>query len=88
MGHHSSENYPFELVETQNISLHFTSFLCSFGEKVHVLCNEIKLDFARAMNKISFDKTVTHMPQKFWYVTLPEDEKAVVPGKGNMGNVL
>jgi hypothetical protein len=56
--------------------------LRSFGEKVHILCNEVKLDFARTMNKISFDKTVTHMPQKFWYVTLPEDDKAIVPSKG------
>ena len=36
------------------------------------------------MNKISFDKTVTNMPQKFWYVTLPEDEKPVIPERGRM----
>ncbi len=68
--------------------MYFTLFSCSFGAKVHILCNEVKLDFARTMNKISFDKTVTNMPQKFWYVTLPEDEKAVVPEKGKMVNVL
>ena len=59
-------------------------FSFSFGEKVHILSNEIKLDFARTMNKISFDKTVTNMPQKFWYVTLPEDEKPVIPERGRM----
>ena len=51
-------------------------------EQVHILSNEIKLDFARAMNKISFDRIVKGLPEKFWYVTLPEPHQDVVPETG------
>ena len=55
-------------------------------EQVHILSNEIKLDFARAMNKISFDRIVRGLPEKFWYVTLPEPHQEVVPETGNLSS--
>ena len=54
-------------------------------EQVHILSNEIKLDFARAMNKISFDRIVS-LPETFWYVTLPEPHQEVVPETGNLSS--
>ncbi|NWX92741.1 DYH1 protein, partial [Nothoprocta pentlandii] len=43
---------------------------------------EVRLDYERAMNKISFDKVVLSKPQTFSYVTLPDKDEEKVPEKG------
>ncbi|NXX96308.1 DYH1 protein, partial [Centropus bengalensis] len=46
---------------------------------------EVRLDYKRAMNRISFDTAVTSKPQNFFYVTLPDEEEKKVPEKGLIG---
>ncbi|XP_009915551.2 dynein axonemal heavy chain 1 [Haliaeetus albicilla] len=50
----------------------------------HMCCleKEVRLDFERTMNRISFDRVVTSKPQTFSYVTLPDKEEKKVPEKG------
>lgn len=43
---------------------------------------EVRLDYERTMNRISFDRVVTSKPQTFSYVTLPDKEEKKVPEKG------
>ncbi|XP_050760847.1 dynein axonemal heavy chain 1 [Gymnogyps californianus] len=50
----------------------------------HMCCleKEVRLDYERTMNRISFDRVVTSKPQTFSYVTLPDKEEKKVPEKG------
>ncbi|KAM4654602.1 LOW QUALITY PROTEIN: dynein axonemal heavy chain 1 [Amazona ochrocephala] len=43
---------------------------------------EVRLDYERTMNKISFDRVVTSKPELFFYVTLPHKEEEKGPEKG------
>ncbi|XP_027011591.1 dynein axonemal heavy chain 1 isoform X2 [Tachysurus fulvidraco] len=43
---------------------------------------EVHLDYARTMNRITFDKLVQANPKEFSYVTLPEKVPERVPNKG------
>lgn len=43
---------------------------------------EVRLDYERTMNRISFDRVVTSKPETFYYVTLPDKEEKKVPEKG------
>ncbi|XP_071611851.1 dynein axonemal heavy chain 1 [Heliangelus exortis] len=51
-------------------------------EHMHCLEEEVKLDYERTMNRMSFDRVVTSKPQTFSYVTLPHKEEEKVPEKG------
>ncbi|NXL44771.1 DYH1 protein, partial [Podilymbus podiceps] len=50
----------------------------------HMCCleKEVRLDYERTMNRISFDRVVSSKPQTFSYVTLPDKEEKKVPEKG------
>ncbi|XP_037242845.1 dynein heavy chain 1, axonemal [Falco rusticolus] len=56
------------------------------GKRVldHMCCleKEVRLDYERTMNRISFDTVVTSKPEMFSYVTLPDKEEKKVPEKG------
>uniref|UniRef100_UPI00398EE5C8 dynein axonemal heavy chain 1 isoform X2 n=1 Tax=Pristiophorus japonicus TaxID=55135 RepID=UPI00398EE5C8 len=43
---------------------------------------EVRLEYNRTMNKISFDNIVLSDPKQFSYVTLPDTKKEKVPSKG------
>ena len=60
-------------------------FVCMFcGTSSHPFeQNEVCI---YSMNKISFDRIVRGMPEKFWYVTLPEPHQEVVPETGNLSS--
>ncbi|XP_064422227.1 dynein axonemal heavy chain 1 [Latimeria chalumnae] len=45
---------------------------------------EVKLDYERTMNKISFDKVVSSHPEMFPYITLPAKVSEKVPRKGRI----
>ncbi|TTB85611.1 Dynein heavy chain 1, axonemal [Bagarius yarrelli] len=51
---------------------------------VERLEKEIHLDFARTMNRMTFDKLVLDNPKEFSYITLPEKEPERVPKKGSV----
>ena len=60
-------------------------FVCMFcGTSSHPFeQNEVCI---YSMNKISFDRILRGMPEKFWYVTLPEPHQEVVPETGNLSS--
>ncbi|MCJ8744212.1 hypothetical protein PDJAM_G00116030 [Pangasius djambal] len=45
---------------------------------------EIHLEYARTMNRMTFDKLVQANPKEFSYITLPEKEADRVPNKGSV----
>ncbi|XP_053933024.1 dynein axonemal heavy chain 1 [Cuculus canorus] len=51
-------------------------------DRMCCLEKEVRLDYQRTMNRISFDRVVTSKPQTFFYVTLPDEEEKKVPEKG------
>ena len=51
---------------------------------MRLLSKEIQVDFARSMNRITFDRTVTSKPDMFPYVTLPSLKEEPVPERGKM----
>lgn len=46
------------------------------------LTKEVQIDFARSMNRITFDKTVSSTPEMFPYVTIQQREEEIVPERG------
>ncbi|XP_025927284.1 dynein heavy chain 1, axonemal [Apteryx rowi] len=51
-------------------------------DRLCCLEKEVRLDYERTMNKISFDRVVISKPQTFSYVTLPDKDEEKVPEKG------
>ncbi|XP_048578532.1 dynein axonemal heavy chain 1-like isoform X2 [Nematostella vectensis] len=51
-------------------------------ENVRLLCKEVQIDFARSMNRITFDRVVSSSPDQYPYVTIQEVEPEVVPERG------
>ncbi|KAM6325251.1 LOW QUALITY PROTEIN: dynein axonemal heavy chain 1 [Podargus strigoides] len=51
-------------------------------DRMCCLEKEVRLDYERTMNRISFDRVVTSKPEAFSYVTLPDKEEKKVPEKG------
>ena len=48
------------------------------------LSKEVQIDFARSMNRITFDRIVTSKADMFPYVTIQEKEEEVVPERGTV----
>ena len=40
------------------------------------------MDFSRSMNRITFDKIISSKPEKYPFVSLPQEEEEVVPDRG------
>lgn len=58
----------------------------SLDEHVRLISKEIQVDFSRSMNRITFDKIVSRTPEKYPFVTLPQEEEKVVPERGVFNN--
>lgn len=43
---------------------------------------EVKLEYVRTMNRMSFDKVVMSHPDEFSHITLPQKDPEYVPQKG------
>ena len=54
------------------------------ADYIDVLCKQVQLDFMRSMNKITFDKIVRTMPEKFAYVEPQDPEPDIVPVTGKL----
>ncbi|XP_078000357.1 dynein axonemal heavy chain 1-like isoform X2 [Glandiceps talaboti] len=54
----------------------------SLDDYIHTLEKEVNIDYCRAMNRITFDKTVTENSGTFAYVSIPEKEIEVTPDRG------
>ena len=46
------------------------------------LCKEVKLDYQRSMNKITFEKVVSRKPERFSFVTVEEKVPEIIPEAG------
>lgn len=53
--------------------------LVMYAEK---LLNEVKLDYQRSMNKITFDKVVSENPERFSFVVIEEKPLKLAPDSG------
>ena len=62
-----------------------TSDLCllSLDECVRQLSKEVRIDFARSMNRIVFDKIVDTSPVMFPYIKVQRMEEPETPDTGN-----
>ena len=56
--------------------------ICSLDEQLRLIAKEIQVDFSRSMNRITFDKIISSKPEKYPFVTLPQEEEEVVPNRG------
>lgn len=56
--------------------------MCSLEKYIGDLEEELKLEYDRTMNRISFDKVVMSHPEEFSYITLPPKDPEYVPQKG------
>ncbi|XP_033101869.1 dynein heavy chain 1, axonemal-like [Anneissia japonica] len=59
----------------------------NLDDYIHTLEKEVNIDYARAMNRIIFDKIVQSNPGTFAYVTVPEKEAERIPETGYYGDV-
>ncbi|XP_071943674.1 dynein axonemal heavy chain 1-like isoform X2 [Antedon mediterranea] len=59
----------------------------NLDDYVHTLEKEVNIDYARAMNRIIFDKIVQSSPGTFAYVTIPVKDKEHIPDTGYYGDV-
>ena len=50
---------------------------------MEVLSREVYLDFLRAMNSITFNRTVKAMPEAFPFVTLPDEPEPEYKASGS-----
>ena len=55
---------------------------CSLDEHARLLSKEIQVDFSRSMNRITFDQIISSKPEKYPFVTLPQEEEEVIPERG------
>nr|XP_046240546.1 dynein axonemal heavy chain 1 [Scatophagus argus] len=60
---------------------------CGLRQKILEKCigdleKEVKLEYDRTMNRMSFDKVVMSHPEEFSHITLPQKEPEYVPEKG------
>lgn len=46
------------------------------------LLNEVRIDYQRSMNKITFDKVVSEDPERFSFVVIEEKPAEIIPESG------
>uniref|UniRef100_A0A3Q3IZZ6 Dynein, axonemal, heavy chain 1 n=1 Tax=Monopterus albus TaxID=43700 RepID=A0A3Q3IZZ6_MONAL len=56
--------------------------LCSVEKCIGDLEKEVKLEYYRTMNRMTFDKVVMSHPEEFSHITLPKKDPEYVPQKG------
>ena len=56
--------------------------VCSVQKCTGDLEKEVKLEYDRTMNRMSFDKVVMSHPEEFSHITLPQKEPECVPQTG------
>uniref|UniRef100_A0A8C3K8B9 Dynein axonemal heavy chain 1 n=1 Tax=Calidris pygmaea TaxID=425635 RepID=A0A8C3K8B9_9CHAR len=63
-------------------SLQKMKLLAMVLDRMCCLEKEVRLDYERTMNRLSFDRVISSKPETFSYVTLPDKEEETVPEKG------
>ncbi len=56
--------------------------MCSLEKCIGDVEKEVKLEYVRTMNRMSFDKVVMSHPDEFSHITLPQKDPEYVPLKG------